>query len=240
MSTSGPPTDPASVPKWALIIPDEEREVYRLAGYGSRSELGLSPVLLVVDTTINFTGDRAVPIAESIKKWPNSCGVLAWFSISSIVSLIEAARVGERPIVFTRGPLKKNALTLGGWNRTQQGLAFTEDDPGEQFPAPIQVKDGDVVLEKLRPSAFFGTPLSSMLMELRADTVVICGGTTSGCVRATAVDAFSQGLSVCVVEEATFDRGLTSRAVSLFDMSQKYASVQSLVEVARYLSQGRS
>ena len=92
------------------------------------------------------------------------------------------------------------------------------------------------MLEKLRPSAFFGTPLASLLVDGGCDTVVLCGGTASGCVRASAVDAFSYGFGVCVVEEATFDRSETSRAVSLYEIDQKYGNVIGVAEASKALA----
>jgi maleamate amidohydrolase len=92
-----------------------------------------------------------------------------------------------------------------------------------------------MVVEKVKPSAFFGTPLASHLISLGVDTVVVTGCTTSGCVRATVTDAFSYNFRVLLVEEGTFDRGEVSHKVNLFDLNQKYADVVRLGAAMEYL-----
>jgi nicotinamidase-related amidase len=102
---------------------------------------------------------------------------------------------------------------------------------GYDFVAEVAPREGDVLLPKKHPSAFFGTALASHLIDLHADTVVVTGCTTSGCVRGTVVDAFAYNFKVVVPEECVYDRGATSHAVNLFDMSEKYADVAPAAEV---------
>src|SRR5690606_29047310 len=99
----------------------------------------------------------------------------------------------------------------------------------------ISPSSADIVIRKTKPSAFFGTPLVASLIDCHVDTVIIVGGTTSGCVRASVIDAFSYGFSVLVVEEAVFDRGSLSHCVNLFDMDQKYANVLTQADIFEYL-----
>lgn len=218
------------------MIPPDQRQIYDAAGYGQRIELGDDPALLIVDATINFTGDRPEPILESIKRFGNSCGAAAWESLNAIAGLKRSFRSASKPILMTRAP-RKTAYTLGGWARSHaRAMDVTGDDPGERFPDLIAPNDDDIIVEKTKPSAFFGTPLVSVLHELDVDTLLICGGTTSGCVRATVLDAFSYGYRVGVVREATFDRAGIPHEVNLFDMDQKYANVMGADEVDDYLS----
>lgn len=223
---------------WDDVLPAADRVVFAGGGYGQQAPLGRRPVLLIIDVTYNFTGDRPEPILESIRRYPASCGAVAWQCLPAIAGLAQAARERQVPVLYTRGPLRKTALTLGGWARTNsRQVPLPEgDDPGETIPAPVAPQAGDVVLEKLKPSAFFGTPLVATLTEMGADTLLVCGTSTSGCVRATVVDAFSYGYRVAVVEDGTFDRGILSHKASLFDMHQKYAGVISLAEALAYLS----
>jgi nicotinamidase-related amidase len=93
----------------------------------------------------------------------------------------------------------------------------------------------DIVIKKLKPSAFHGTPLVGFLNDLHVDTLLICGTTTSGCVRASVIDAFSYNFRVGVIEECTFDRGKASHAINLFDMHAKYADVVGIDQVLDYL-----
>ena len=96
---------------------------------------------------------------------------------------------------------------------------------------PLRAEPSDLIIGKQKPSAFFGTPLQSHLTLLGCDSLVIAGGTTSGCVRATVVDAFSANYRVAVVADACFDRNQTSHAVSMVDMSAKYADILSTDEI---------
>jgi nicotinamidase-related amidase len=97
-------------------------------------------------------------------------------------------------------------------------------------PAPHEF-----LIEKLKPSAFHGTALLGYLVELGIDTLIVCGTTTSGCVRATVLDAFSQNFHISIVEECTFDRFESSHAINLFDMNAKYADVIGIDEATDYL-----
>src|SRR5688572_5628501 len=103
---------------------------------------------------------------------------------------------------------------------------------GNEIVAEVAPLPGDVVIHKGASSAFLGTPLTMLLRDLGVDTVVCCGETTSGCVRATVVDASSLRFHVAVVAECCFDRTQMSHHVSLFDMDQKYADVVSLAGMA--------
>jgi nicotinamidase-related amidase len=116
-----------------------------------------------------------------------------------------------------------------------------EDDlAGYSFLPSLAPVDGELVARKSRASAFFGTPVSTWLRQLDVDTLIVAGESTSGCVRASVVDAYSLGLKVSVVEEAVFDRSTLSHKVNLFDMHLKYASVRHLDEVLGYLAGARS
>ena len=98
--------------------------------------------------------------------------------------------------------------------------------------APVK---GETVIQKTKPSAFFGTPLASYLTHLGVDTVVVTGTTTSGCIRASVLDAFSNNFKSIVVEEAVFDRGEVSHKINCFDMNSKYADVIPVEDAKAYL-----
>jgi nicotinamidase-related amidase len=225
---------------WEARFSEKEIAIFDLAGYGRRIRLGDKPALLLVDTTINFTGDRPEDITQSIRRFPDSCGENAWEAVPAIVKLLRYSRRSSIPVIYTKGPLEKNAITLGGWAKSRRRMDGRADDAiGESFLGAIAPVANEIVFEKRAPSAFFETPLTSTLIGQDVNTVVIAGATTSGCVRATVVDAFSLGYRVAVVEEATFDRSDLSRDVSLFDMDQKYAQVLSLSQAIRYFGRVR-
>lgn len=220
---------------WNDFLTERDREVFGAGGYGDRVGLGSRPVLLVVDVTYGFCGDRPEPILDSVARWRSSCGEAAWTAMPHIAKLVAAARERGVPVVYTRGaPRRADGLDRGRWadkNRRQaQDPPETNDIVAEVAPV-----ESDVVVAKEKPSAFFGTPLASYLVSLGADTVIVCGTTTSGCVRASVVDAFSLNYRVAIALEATFDRGEASHWVNLFDMDMKYADVLGVPELVDYL-----
>ena len=223
---------------WDDVISEHDRQVFDAAGYGQRGGFGEKPALLVVDVTYDFTGDRPEPILESIKRFRNSCGEAAWEALPHIKELIDAARAAGVPVTYTHMAPRPDGVRCGGWARKNaRALRSTEISQriGNDFPPLIAPEPGDIVIKKDKPSAFFGTPLLSYLLALGADSVIVAGTTTSGCVRATVLDAFSYNLPVAVVEECTFDRGELSHKVNLWDMHAKYADVVSKGETLAFL-----
>ena len=224
---------------WDAVIPEEERRVFEAAGYGKRAGWGTSPALVVDDVNYNFVGDRPEPILDSIKRFRNSCGEVGWRTIPRIARLLEAARGAEIPVFYTTQGYSLDRLGVGSWGtKNARALEVSPEarEIGAEIVREIAPRPGEVVIKKTKPSAFFGTPLASLLTALRIDTLVMAGTTTSGCVRASAVDAFSLNYRVVVVEDCCFDRSETSHRVSLFDLNAKYADVVSLDEVVTHLA----
>jgi nicotinamidase-related amidase len=223
---------------WDDLLPDLDREVYDRAGYGQRGGGGAHPALLVVDVTVEFVGDRPEPILESIRRFPNSCGEVAWSAMGHIRDLLAVCRDQNVPIFYTKGMDDRNATTRGAWSwkkaaSAERGIA---ENPGRnQIPEMIAPVAGEVVIQKTKPSGFFGTPLASYLTHHHVDTVIVTGTTTSGCIRATVIDAFSNNFRPIVVEEGVFDRSELSHKVNCFDMNAKYADVISSAETLDYL-----
>ena len=220
------------------IFSPHEIEVFRTSGHGGQMGLGSRPALLIVDTNIHFVGDVSEPILDSIGRWPFSCGAAGWEAAESIARVQAEARAAGIPIIYTTGP-PPGLLSIGPgrWaHKSSDALSLEQIDEGHEIVSIIAPRSGETVIHKEKPSAFFGTPLAAMLVDHRIDTVVICGGTTSGCVRASVVDAFSYNYRVGIVEQATFDRSDLSHKVSLFDLHQKYADVMSERAVIDYLA----
>ena len=219
---------------WRSIIGPRDRAVYAAAGDGERVRPGRRPILLVVDVTYGFIGRERSPILESIERYPNSCGDAGWDALEVIARLIPAARALGRPVLYSAGFSELGLSGVGLWAEKHPRASRVPSDAND-IPEEIAPGPGDIVLPKTKPSLFHGTPLLDLLIRAEADTVVVTGGTTSGCVRATVVDAFSHNLPVVVVEDGVFDRGDLSHAVNLFDMDQKYANVMPSDAVLRYL-----
>src|SRR5262249_42413724 len=109
-----------------------------------------------------------------------------------------------------------------------------------QIVDELAPKDGDVVIRKVGPSGFFGTPLDFHLRSWGCDTLLVCGESTSGCVRATVVDAFERGYRIGVVADCCFDRLEASHWISMFDMQQKYADLIDAADAAKLIEAGGS
>lgn len=220
---------------WDRFLTDQDRAVFEAGGYGSRLALGERPVLLVIDVTYGFCGDRREPILDSIARWRSSCGERAWDAIPHVARLLEVSRRSGVPVIYTRGAARRDdAFDRGRWGdkNTRQASDTEQTDQIVREVAPVPA---DLIVDKRKPSAFFGTTLASHLVSLRADTLVVCGTTTSGCVRASVTDAFSYDYRVAIAEEATFDRGEASHAIGLFDLDMKYANVTPVDELVGYL-----
>jgi maleamate amidohydrolase len=225
---------------WDDVLTERDKRVFAAAGYGKRQGFGRRPAIMVVDVNYNFVGDIPEPILDSIKKYRNSCGEEGWQGVKQIRRLLDAARAVRVPIFYSTAPSRQTALTAGRWHgKNSRGAedfhSLAQD--GNEIVREIAPRDDDIVIRKDKPSVFFGTPLMSYLHEMQVDTLLVTGTTTSGCVRATVVDAFSYNLKVVVVEECVFDRGQTSHKVNLFDMQAKYADVVPLEVALSYLDE---
>ena len=228
---------------WDRFLTERDKQVFEAAGYGQRAGFGRRPVLIVVDVNYNFTGDRPESILASIQRWPNSCGEDAWQAMRYIKRLLEAARHKGIPVIYTTGERRADGWDRGAWawknNRTSawrsgRDLAQRPVD-GNRINDEIAPMPQDILIKKLKPSAFHGTPLTSFLTRLQADSLIMVGTTTSGCVRASVLDAFSENYRVTLAEEGCFDRSQASHAINLCDMHAKYADVVGTEECVAYI-----
>jgi nicotinamidase-related amidase len=196
---------------------------------------GRSPALLLIDLYNRVFGDRREPLMDAVKRFPRSCGEAAWDALGPLEDLLEGARRLGVPVIFTTGEDRSEARVGASTH-----MAPFDEDPAWGFAIvqPLAPREGELVTYKTRASAFFGTPLQTNLRNLGVDSLVVAGETTSGCVRASVVDAYSLGFDVVVVEEATFDRVELSHKVNLFDMHHKYATVVHLDEALAHLEAG--
>lgn len=227
------------MPGWDAFLTEQDRAVFAASGYGARGTLGEHPVLLVVDVTYAFCGDHPEPVVDAVRRRRNSCGQAAWEALPHIKTLLGAARSSGVPVLYTKGaPRRQDGFGRGRWTDKRAPGHGSYPDDSDDILTEVAPEPGDVVIEKLKPSAFFGTPLAGYLVELGADSVVVCGCTTSGCVRATVVDAFSYNYRVAVATEAVFDRGQASHWMTLFDLDMKYADVLPTAGLARHLAAG--
>lgn len=212
---------------WDKFLTEQDKAVLAQSGHGKRGGFGSRPALLVVDMSYAFCGDKDEPITESVKRWRNSCGSVAWKSFPVISKVLAAARGKAVPVIYTTGAVATQR-DWGSWamknSRTSDSLLQNGFDGYEIMPQ-IKPEPDEIVLRKMKPSAFYGTPLLSYLHQTQIDTLLVAGTTTSGCVRATVVDGFSLNYRMAVLEDCVFDRFESSHALNLFDMHAKYADV---------------
>lgn len=220
---------------WERSIPAEDLALFEKAGWAQPVGIGKRPALIIVDVNLNFCGDRREPIGESVTRWRASCGEAAWDAMPIIRKLLDTARERNFPVIYTTGVTlpKAQGWRGGRWNdkNTRRVEELDDAELGQTIVSTIAPEEDELVLPKEKPSAFFGTALAAHLIELGADSLIVCGTTTSGCVRSTVVDAFSLNYRVTVVADGTFDRSQTVHDVNLFDMDQKYADVRNLDQV---------
>jgi nicotinamidase-related amidase len=206
---------------------------------------GDNPALLLIDLYRWVFGDHPQHILDAVEDWPSSCGLDAWDAVPHIQTLIQAARDAQVPIVHMTS---LNEPGLKGWTDMRNSGATVERSPEAQdrFDRRGDIIDevvalpGEPVLLKSSPSAFWGTPLMGHLNYLGIDTIITCGESTSGCVRASVVDGCTNRFRMMVVEECVFDRHQASHAINLFDMNQKYADVLPLADVLEYMASWRA
>jgi maleamate amidohydrolase len=231
-----------SEPIWNKYLTERDKAVFAASGYGTRGGFGKRPALLIIDVNWAFCGDKPEPILDSIKRWRNSCGEDAWVALPHIKSLIDKCHEKGIPVIYTTGVRRDDNWDSGSWlwknsrNKveSQQQVRASNLDPNE-IVTPITPGPRDIVVYKQKPSGFFGTNLTSYLTLLGCDSVVVTGTTTSGCVRATVLDAFSLNYRIALVEEGCFDRSQASHAINLADMNAKYADVISTSEALAFL-----
>ena len=186
------------------------------------------PALLIIDVQYRTVGTQPRPFMEAIKEFPTSCGEVGWDAVHKIARVLALFRAKGWPVLYPYVS-PKEAFDKGRLADKVPAL-MTVAKRGYDFVAEVAPRSCDVLLPKKHPSAFFGTPLASYLIERSIDTLVVTGCTTSGCVRGTVVDGFAYNFRALVPHECVYDRSQVSHAVNLFDMSEKYADVMSTDE----------
>lgn len=221
---------------WDRFLTERDARVFDVAGFGGQVGFGRKPALLIVDVNNNFCGPVELPVEESAAKWRSSCGEQAWDAVRCISMLLPAARRAGVPVIYTTG--RDESTGRGRWHdKVNSRTANRRPENPHEIVRQIAPEPSELVIEKSKPSAFFNTMLVPYLIEQQIDSLIVCGGTTSGCVRATVVDAFSHNYRTSVVLQGTFDRGEASHAVGLFDMKAKYADVVNQSDVLAHLVQ---
>jgi nicotinamidase-related amidase len=199
-----------------------------IEGFGGRGGFGRRPALVVIDMTLGFT-DPESPLACDLEG-----------PVSEIQKLLEGARQAEIPVVFTTVAYRESdKLTAAAFiDKVPALLTLEAGTRLAEIDHRIAPRETEPILNKLFASGFFGTGLSSLLTAAGVDTLIITGASTSGCVRATAVDALQYGFRPLVPREAVGDRNPDAHEANLYDIDAKYGDVVRVQEVLDYLRAG--
>ena len=202
-----------------------DQEFFAARGFGQRMGFGERAAVAVIDLMNGFT-DASMPLGANLDK-----------EIEATRQVLAAARETQTPIYYTACIYEEaDFADAGVWRLKQSGIrSLGAGTRAVELDARLERREDEAIIVKKYASAFFGTDFIARLNARRVDTLIITGCTTSGCVRATAVDALQLGLRPIVVREAVGDRAEAPHRQSLFDLEQKYADVASLGEVVDYL-----
>ena len=202
-----------------------DAEFFKERGFGLTMGFGERPALLVVDLVKAFTDSKRM------------LGANLDSQVAATRPLLEVAHAREIPVIFSTVRYDEADLRDAGiWVLKQKGsITLAKDTDGHEIDPRLDFRPSDSLLLKKYASCFFGTDLVPRLNSRRVDTLIIVGCTTSGCVRASAVDAVQNGFRPMVVREAVGDRSAAAHEQSLFDLQAKYADVVSLDETLQYM-----
>ncbi|MEW2507444.1 isochorismatase family protein [Amycolatopsis sp. CA-161197] len=221
---------------WSDVITADDEARYEAAGFGKPAGLGERPALLIIDVQYRTVGNSPKPFFESVAEdYRTSCGQAGWDAVANISRLLTTFRAAGWPVLYPY--VAPKASYDSGRLGAKVPSIMDVPSQGYEFVAEVAPAEGDVLLPKRHPSAFFGTPLVSYLIDRAVDTLVVTGCTTSGCVRSSVVDAFAYNFRVAVPHDAVYDRTPTVHQANLFDMAQKYADVASTDRILAALSE---
>ncbi len=193
--------------------------------FDGRLFFGKRPALLIVDFVMAYL-DETSPLYANVD-----------LALASNERLLAAARAASIPVIFTNVVYQPGGVDGGLFYKKIPSLSvFVQGSPFGAFPPSLEPRDGETIISKQFASAFFGTSLAETLARDGIDTLLITGLTTSGCVRATALDALQHGFAPFVVRDACGDRHATPHEANLFDLQAKYAEVISEREASAYLN----
>jgi maleamate amidohydrolase len=216
---------------WKDVIPEADIKLY--AGWQRETFVGPRPALLAIDLyDLVYRGGPHSPY-ELNERYPNTCGMYAHQAIAPTKRLFAAARAAGIPIFYCTQDTRPNNRPPGAVSTRRVRPVGGPD--GFAIYHEFTPEPSDILIYKQRASIFQGTPIVSHLSLLGIQSLIVCGESTSGCVRASVVDGYSTGFHVTVVEECTYDRAELTHKVNLFDLHHKYADVMHIDEVVAHL-----
>jgi nicotinamidase-related amidase len=226
--------------RWSDFLTERDRALLDATTWAKSDPFGLGQkaAVLVVDAYYAALGFPRAPLLDAVAEWPQACGEDGWAAVDATRELLRSARAAAMPVVYFAGAGPKYGR--GSKKSAAMVRARSAGPDSNGIVTELTPEDSDIVIGKVGPSAFFSSPLDTLLRRRGCDTVLVCGESTSGCVRATVVDAHARGYYVGIVHDCCFDRFQSSHWVSLFDMHQKYADVISCSTALEYLADRRA
>jgi len=203
----------------------DTQTAYERAGIGQRIQRGIRPGVLVVDFSAGFTQSDYATGADLSQP------------VQATRELLDAARAHGVPVFFTTIAYEPSLRDAGVWLQKMPGLAsLLIGSAAVEIDERLQRRPDEPVIVKKGASAFFGTNLAALLAAQRLDTLVVCGATTSGCVRASVIDSVQNGFPTLVPAECVGDRARVPHETNLFDIDAKYADVVALPDVVDFIA----
>lgn len=220
---------------WEEFLSEADRSEVARGSWANRMGFGERPAVIVIDVQNYMVGEKD----GEQDKYPYSCGAVGWAAVDYMQRILAAARSVGAPVIYTRFVIDPSGADAGVFARKVRpeptDYAFFRGTHGAEIVDGMRPEPGELVIDKVKSSCFFGTPLLGYLTDRRVDTVIVVGGSTSNCVRATVVDSASYNFRTIVPAEAVFDRIPASHEVGLFDMNRTFADVLPSDEVVSYL-----
>ena len=214
---------------WDDVVDRETKNLYQ--SYARELGIGSKPALVLIDLYNLVFAGGPLPPTELHDEHPSSCGQYAHAALEPIKEVLALARAVGLPIFHVT--VEGRPSGMSATNRSSAGLS----EDAHAFHPDLAPVDGETVVRKQRASAFYGTSLVAELVRRGVDSVLVVGESTSGCVRASVVDGYSNGFHMAVVEDGVFDRAWLNHCVSLFDLHHKYADVLRLPTALRLLKE---
>ena len=210
---------------WDDLLTDIDRIVIEKGGYGQPRGFGKKPLLLIIDCQPNYVGADK-PIEEQLDEWPSGGGANAWASVRRIISLRDVARECGIPIMYTKNVQRQTLAFDGFSSKTKRDQTkYLDGNPASDLLPELAPLPNELVIPKAYASVFYGTPFESYLVKLGIDTLIIVGNSSSGCCRATAVDAVTRSYNLGYVEDCITDRIEASHKIAMLDIWMKYGDV---------------
>ena len=219
---------------WRENLSDADRAIIDKGSWAQRAGYGRRPALIIIDAQ-----NYMVCKPGNHDDYPLSCGDVGWEAVKHIKRIANACRANGVPVFYTQFVLAQDGSDAGMFDRkigvARGENAYFEGTHGADIVADIAPQPGDIHFIKKKPSSFFGTPLQAYLTDRQIDTLIITGGATCNCVRATACESFSLNYRTIVPREAVFDRIPLSHEITLFDIDRFLGDVVSTDEVVGFL-----